>query len=272
MEQKEEMIKIVILNDTRNSNTNKFENDDGFSAYIEVKSNKILFDAGPTEKFKNNAEKLGVDLNQVDTIVLSHGHYDHGDGLKYFNNQAELIAHPNCVLKRWWKDDHSHYSGIQLTKEELENKYKVHFTKEPYKINQNTYYLGEIKRKYPIVLTKWVLENGQNDEVLDDSGMVINTPKGIIVIAGCSHSGICNIVEHAKEVTNNNRVLAVIGGFHLRQVDENTNKVIEYMKNNVEEVILAHCTANDVCDKFINDLQENIKVSITEVGKEYIFK
>ena len=88
---------------------------------------------------------------------------------------------------------------IQLTKEELENKYNVHFTKEPYRINQNTYYLGEITRKYPITLTKWVLESGQNDEVLDDSGMVINTEKGIIVIAGCSHSGICNIVEQAKK-------------------------------------------------------------------------
>lgn len=265
------MVKIVILNDTRNSHKTKFENDDGFSAYIETENNKILFDAGPSEKFIKNAEKLGIDLNQVDTVVLSHGHYDHGDGLKYFDNKVEFIAHPNCILKRWWKDDHSHYSGIQLTKEELENKYNVHFTKEPYRINQNIYYLGEITRKYPITLTKWVLENGQNDEVLDDSGMVINTEKGIIVIAGCSHSGICNIVEQAKRVTNNSKVLTVIGGFHLREVDENTNKVINYIKNNAEEVILAHCTADRVCSKFINDLKEKVKVSVTEVGKTYNF-
>ena len=265
------MVKIVILNDTRNSNKDKFENDDGFSAYIEIENNKILFDAGPSEKFMKNAEKLGIDLNQVNTIVLSHGHYDHGDGLKYFNNKVEFIAHPNCTLKRWWKDDHSHYSGIQLTKEELENKYNVHFTKEPYKINQNTYYLGEITRKYPVHLKKWVLENGENDDVLDDSGMVINTENGIIVIAGCSHSGICNIVEQAKKVSNNSKVLAVIGGFHLTEVDENTNKVVDYMKNNVKEVILAHCTADSVCNKFVNDLEGKIKVSATEVGKIYNF-
>lgn len=265
------MIKIVILNDTRNCNKEKFENDDGFSAYIEVGNNKILFDAGPTEKFKKNAEKLDIDLNQVDTIVLSHGHYDHGDGLKYFNNKVEFIAHPNCILKRWWKDDHSHYSGIQLSKEELEIKYNVHFTKEPYKINQNAYYLGEIPRIYPVNLKKWVLENGKNDDVLDDSGMVINTEKGIIVIAGCSHSGICNIVEHAKKVTNNSNVLVVIGGFHLRQIDENTNKVINYIKENVKEIILAHCTSDEVCNKFTDDLKGQIKVSVTEVGKKYEF-
>lgn len=265
------MVKIVILNDTRNSNKDKFANDDGFSAYIEIGNNKILFDVGPSEKFMKNAEKLGINLNKVDTVVLSHGHYDHGDGLQYFNNKVEFIAHPNCTLKRWWKDDHSHYSGMQLTKEELKNKYMVHFTKEPYRINQYTYYLGEITRKYPVNLTKWVLENGQNDDILDDSGMVIHTENGIIVIAGCSHSGICNIVEQAKMVTNNNKVLAVIGGFHLREINEDTNRVINYMKDNVKEVILAHCTKEEVCNKFINDLQGNMKVSVTEVGKEYNF-
>ncbi len=171
------MVKIVVLNDTRNSHKDKFENDDGFSVYIEVENNKILFDVGPSENFSKNAEKLGIDFNQVDTIVLSHGHYDHGDGLKYFNKKVEFIAHPNCILKRWWKDDHSHYSGLQLTKEEIENKYNVHFAKGPYKINKNIYYLGEIKRKYPVHFTKWVLENGKNDDILDDSGMVINTKK-----------------------------------------------------------------------------------------------
>lgn len=265
------MIKIVILNDTRNSNKNKLENDDGFSAYVEVDNNKILFDAGPSEKFIKNAEKLGVDLDLVDTMVLSHGHFDHGDGLKYWDKKVDLVAHPNCILKRWWKDDHSHYSGIQLTKEELESRYKTHFTKEPYAINQNTYFLGEIKRIYPVILKKWVLEDGQNDEVLDDSGMVINTEKGIIVIAGCSHSGICNIIEQAKRITENKKVLAVIGGFHLREIDDNTNKVIEYIKNNVEEVVLAHCTSDQVCHKFRQDLDGKVKVSITEVGKEYSF-
>ena len=107
--------------------------------------------------------------------------------------------------------------------------------------------------------------------LLDDSGIAINTQNGIIVIAGCSHSGICNIVEYAKEVTGNNQVLAVLGGFHLRELGEDTNKAIEYMRKNVREVILAHCTVDEVCDKFIEELSEDIKISVTEVGKEYSY-
>ncbi len=265
------MVKIVILNDTRNSHKDELEHDDGFSAYLETPENSILFDAGPSDKFIRNAEKLGVDLEKVDTIVLSHGHFDHGDGLRYFDKKVKFVAHPNCTLKRWWKDDHSHYSGIQLSREDLEAKYDVIFTKEAYPINQNVFYLGEIPRKYPVFLAKWVLENGENDEVLDDSGIVINTDNGIIVMAGCSHSGICNIVEQAKKITNCDKVRAVIGGFHLREINEETNAVIEYMKNNVQEVILAHCTADCVCDKFVEKLRAYIKVSVTEVGKEYCF-
>lgn len=110
---------------------------------------------------------------------------------------------------------------------------------------------------------KKVYDNVKLDEDINENG--------IIVIAGCSHSGICNIVEQAKKVSNNSKVLAVIGGFHLIEVDENTNKVIDYMKNNVKELILAHCTADSVCNKFVNDLKGKIKVSATEVGKIYNF-
>ena len=265
------MVKIKILNDTRNSNKDLYNNDDGFSAYIEVDDNKFLFDVGPNDNFIQNAKKMNIDLDAINTIVLSHGHFDHGDGLEYFNRKVKLIAHPNCIYRRWWKDDHSHYSGLKLSKEEIENRFETYFTKQPYQFFDNVFFLGEIKRKIPVVLNKWVLENGENDEVLDDSGIAINTPQGIIVIAGCSHSGICNIVEYAKEVTGNSQVLAVLGGFHLRKIDDETDKVIEYMRKNVKEVIFAHCTVDEVCEKFMKELNKDIKISVTEVGKEYIY-
>ena len=75
-------------------------------------------------------------------------------------------------------------------------------------------------------------EEGEDYAHLDDSGRVIKTQEGLIIISGCAHSGICNTVEYAKNVTGDNRIISVIGGFHLKQVDERTLKTIEYMKNN----------------------------------------
>ena len=109
------------------------------------------------------------------------------------------------------------------------------------------------------------------EEHLDDSGLVIKTENGLIVFSGCSHSGICNTVEYAKKITGDNRVLAVMGGFHLKAVDECTTKTIEYMKqNNVQMVYLAHCTSDIVCQEFIKQMSDG--ATVIETGKEYNFK
>ena len=102
---------------------------------------------------------------------------------------------------------------------------------------------------------------------LDDSGIVINTENGIIVVSGCAHSGICNLIEQAKKITKNNKIYAVIGGFHLKEVDNKTNEAIKYfIENNVQKIYLAHCTENIVCDEFFKHFKNSIKI---EVGKSY---
>lgn len=103
----------------------------------------------------------------------------------------------------------------------------------------------------------------QFDIVKDDSAVVINSSKGLIIMSPCSHSGICNIIEYAKKITKNNDVYAVIGGFHIKEVDENTKKVIIYfLENNIKNIYLGHCTSDEVCNEFINKLSDysNIKV------------
>ena len=81
-----------------------------------------------------------------------------------------------------------------------------------------------------------------DDYVLDDTALVYQSEKGIYIIVGCSHSGICNIVEYAKEVCNDNRVLGIIGGFHLFEASEQVNKTIDYLKqNNIKELYPCHC-------------------------------
>ena len=113
-------------------------------------------------------------------------------------------------------------------------------------------------------------EDGNIFKFVDDSGLIIKTKKGLIVLSGCGHSGICNTIEYAKKITGENKILAAIGGFHLKEVDDCSLKTIDYMKaNQVENVYLAHCVSDVVCDKFLTDLPMQTKVIKT--GEVYIF-
>jgi len=139
-----------------------------------------------------------------------------------------------------------------MTEQEAKNRFDLILTKEPYKISENIVFLGEIPRRNDFeAKTTTFHEQGKEDFVLDDSALAIKSEKGLIVVTGCSHAGICNIIEYAKEVMGLKKVYAVIGGFHLRMVDDVTLKTIKYLKGEgIERVYPSHCVAEPVLEKF----------------------
>lgn len=202
-------------------------------------------------------------------VVLSHGDYDHGNGLKYFDKKVDLICHPNCDCYRKSKRT-GNFSGLDQTTEELENKFNVIKTSSPHWITKDVTFLGEIPRTNDFEGESFAMtdENGNEYKHLDDSGIVIKTEKGLIVISGCAHSGICNTIEYAKKITEENRILLVMGGFHLKEVDNKTLKTIEYLKeNDVKSIMLAHCTSDIVCEEFLKQLPE--RTNIIKTGLTY---
>ncbi|MFH1133448.1 MAG: MBL fold metallo-hydrolase [Nanoarchaeota archaeon] len=212
----------------------------------------ILFDVGPSDIILKNAKALNIDLDKVDTIVLSHGHGDHGDGLAHLSGKT-LICHPSCFQKRYRKRDSS-YIGLPLTEEQARRKFKLVLSKKPYKVSGNITFLGEIPRlnDFEAKATTFYDDKQQDDFILDDSAIAIRSPKGLIIVAGCSHAGICNIIEHAKRVTNVKKVHAVIGGFHLREIDEVTLKTVSFFqKQVVERCFPSHCTSDMVIERFV---------------------
>lgn len=228
-----------------------FESEHGLSFLIEVDQLRILFDTGASDLFKRNAARLGIDLGNVDRIVLSHGHWDHGNGLEYLEGKP-LICHPGCFVKRYRKLGETSL-GLSLSREELADKFDLETFQHPIRLSEHLWFLGEIPRKndFEAQSTKYLLEDGSEDFIMDDSGLVAITRKGLVVISGCAHSGISNMIEHARRVTGIFRLAAVIGGFHLKAANLQARRTIDYLeKLGVEQVVPSHCTLDPALDLF----------------------
>ncbi len=214
-------------------------------SYVITEDKTILFDTGHTDLFLRNAETLNISINDIDTVVLSHGHWDHGNGLQYLDNKT-LVCHPEVFTRRYKTGPNGYYDGLAITQEDAEKKFRIVYTKAPYIISDRITFLGEIPRRndFEAKKTPFATEERTPDFIMDDSALAITSPNGLIVVAGCSHAGICNIIDYAKEVTGISQVYAVIGGFHLLSVNDILYKTISKIKEEkIQYIYPAHCTA-----------------------------
>jgi 7,8-dihydropterin-6-yl-methyl-4-(beta-D-ribofuranosyl)aminobenzene 5'-phosphate synthase len=226
-----------------NENYQGFEGEHGLSIYIEFRDQKYLLDFGASDLYLKNAKKMGLDLNSCDYFVLSHGHNDHGNGLKYFQDQP-LICHPDVFVRRIKKST-GQYIGLNMTKKKMAEQYDLITSKEPYFIEEDVCFLGEIPKQ--LTESKYFIEDNGDDLFTDDSALVFNTAKGLIIFAGCSHSGVKNIVEYAKKVMEEDHVLMLVGGYHLKTVDEATKALLPTFQA-IDYLVTGHCTAAEVID------------------------
>lgn len=238
----------ILVDNTPGSNTLA---EHGLSYFIEYKGKNILFDTGQTDLFLRNAEIMGLDTMNAHQVVLSHGHYDHGNGLNHING-GNLICHPGCFVKRYRKDGGG-YIGLKNEEDSIREKFNLITAAQPYQIFDGAYFLGEIPRTtdFESQTTPFVFEDGTPDFVMDDSALAFSISNGVFVITGCGHAGIANTLEHAKKVMGKSTIVGVMGGFHLKENNLQTLKTIEYLKNNnVKWVYPSHCTAPHVIKEF----------------------
>jgi 7,8-dihydropterin-6-yl-methyl-4-(beta-D-ribofuranosyl)aminobenzene 5'-phosphate synthase len=259
-------MKLIVLSDAKAREGLLPEH--GLSFYIECDQFKMLLDTGASENFRKNASQLGIDLEKIDMVVLSHGHYDHGDGLPYLGHTT-MVSHPGSFVRRYRKNGNK-YLGISLSREEVEEKFDLQTSREPVRLYDHMYFLGEIPRvnEFETWKTPYILENGEEDYIRDDSALAAVTANGLVVVSGCAHSGICNIIRHAKTVTGENRVEAVIGGFHLKEAGHRTEKTIECIKEmGIGRVYPSHCTMGPALEMFHEAFGKNEVL----VGQEIFF-
>lgn len=230
-------MKLTVLVDNNTYIDNYYYGEPGLSFYIEDEEKRILFDTGYSDVVIKNANKMGIDLNTINTIVLSHGHNDHTGGLVYLRQLKQNID-LYCLEG---VDEYKEHNGKNISSpiklDNLPNNFIIHKSMNVQKISKHLTLLGEIKREVQ------PLRKLGDDPLYDDSALVYQENDSISVITGCSHSGICNIVSQAMRITNINKIDKIIGGFHLLKNEEVTNEVCEYFeKQNIKEVYPCHCT------------------------------
>ena len=197
----------------------------GLSFLIQLPKHTILFDLGQTDLFIKNSRVLGLPLRKTNHIVLSHGHYDHGEGLPYLKNILQdftLYLHPNS-LERKYVERGVDKKDIGLTWTEQTVKDMggaIKFVTEAQKLSFGGYLTGEISRDIPGDEQLVGVTDSGPDKLCDDQALVLPTPQGLIIVVGCSHAGILNTLEQAKRIANDERIRAVIGGFHLLHAND----------------------------------------------------
>lgn len=228
----------------------------GFSVLIEAEGQNILMDAAASITASYNAEIMGIDLQKINRIVLSHGHFDHSGGLrellKKIKKEVEIIAHPDIWAPKYSrnKGKPDRYIGLPYPQQELESLgARFRLTTEPVMLTENIMTTGEIPlvtdfEKIEPSLYVQSKDDWKPDPLLDDLSLVINTQKGLVVILGCAHRGMINTLYRARTIARNRKIHMVIGGSHLKDAaEEQVWQTISSLNElGVQKLGVSHCT------------------------------
>lgn len=226
----------------------------GLSFYVETKNHKLLVDTGASDAFIHNAKVLGVDLTKVDTVILSHGHYDHSGGILSFvamNPTAKIYMQQNAAGEYYHKDETvEKYIGID---QEIKHLPQVVWVDGDLKIDDELGLFACVtgRRLWPqgnLELKELVNGEFLQDEFSHEQYLVITDGEKKLLISGCAHNGVLNILEKYRELYGDNPY-AMISGFHMRKKSDYTDEDIAVMEETARELCntdtvfyTGHCT------------------------------
>lgn len=238
----------------------------GLSFWIEYFDKRILFDTGQSDILIQNAKTLGINLAEVNAIVLSHGHYDHTGGLLAVLDlapKATIYLHSAAIEPKFSRKTSGVKSiGMPEPVKAAIHNCKVTWTEKPTQIFQGVTVTGQIPRviKFEDVGGAFFLDKScqKNDILLDDQTLVIESPKGLVVIFGCAHAGVINTLHRVADLSKIKQFYLVMGGMHLlnaskEQIEQTITVFREYK---IQKIGIAHCTGASAVRRFSDAFQE----------------
>ena len=243
-------MKWTVLSDNRTLN-DLLQTEHGLSILLETDKHRILLDTGASDVFIRNAEVMGIDLNMVDYVFISHGHSDHAGGLKHFmeiNDKAQIIVSPNALKGKYFsKRRYLHSITTEWPEIPQERLLTVEHSRN---INDDIFIIAHIPQIHPMPEGNQHLfvQTSKDDYINDDFRHELALYTGGLLFTGCAHSGLENILAACPFPVN-----TVVGGFHLLdglETEEELTALAQKLKTKYPntQFYTSHCTGDSVFD------------------------
>jgi 7,8-dihydropterin-6-yl-methyl-4-(beta-D-ribofuranosyl)aminobenzene 5'-phosphate synthase len=265
-------VKVYILADNI-VNKRGLVAEHGLSIFVEHQELKILFDTGQSSVYCHNAGLMGIDLAQTDCIILSHGHYDHCDGLihlPHMDTFPMVYVHPAAFEKRF-----NAGSGKSIGISWNIDDYPIIRNRLFYNQKQLSPYPGvHLLTEIPISTDLEDTPQGFSkessgqivvDNFIDEQALIIEISKGLVVFLGCSHPGIISCLDYIQEMFPDQSIYALFAGMHMEKATPlRMQLTIQYMLNsNISKIVPLHCTGIVVISEMKRALEERCLILTT---------
>jgi 7,8-dihydropterin-6-yl-methyl-4-(beta-D-ribofuranosyl)aminobenzene 5'-phosphate synthase len=256
------------------------ESEHGVSFYIEMGEHVYMSDLGQGDKFAKNAATLDIDLKAVEVVAISHYHYDHGGGLGRFfkeNDWARVYLRAADDAEYIAAVGSMPVKNIGLDRGLLKNyAERIIYIEDSQEVAPGLHLITPILAKYPKPhgdhrLKKRFKGETKPDTFAHELVTVIEGDEGLIILTGCAHNGVLNMIEATRIALPGKLIQAVIGGFHLHHEDAATIKEVgkALLAWNIPHIFTGHCTGDEAIEILADVLGDRLRPLYTGLVMEF---